>query len=150
MSAFLTACMVLGVCIATQVTRWQARRRAPPRYLTRHGLAVGWTKERYAVPQADVERLTVDTLSRLLPFYPDAPEALHGCVVVFREPVWTQWMTARRVMGEQDRSFIMVGWRRPLEDSSLAHELVHRVLEVFAGDPPEVAAHELMHELGMF
>lgn len=129
---------------------WSRAHQSPKlQYSTRHGLTVAWTQPSYAVSREAVERITEATLLKMERRFPDAGKALQGCLLLFREPVWTQLTTCRRVAGEQDYSLLTVGWADPLEKSALAHELAHRVLQVYAGDPSEQEAHHVLYELGL-
>lgn len=118
-------------------------------YVTKHGIYVGWTKPDYEVAQEMVERQVDRLLSLLEDPYPSAPEALRGCVVLFREPSWVQLSTGRRISGEQDHTIIVVGWNIIIDHTALQHELAHRILQIGARDPDEATAHELMEEYGL-
>lgn len=117
------------------------------------GFIVGWDKDQYCVSAEQVQMQYDDLIAKMLPSYPKAADALRGCVVWFREPTWMQdtapGLVARKVAGVQDGMFIVVGWRANLAESALKHELAHRVLQVYGGDPVESVAHEMMAKLGI-
>lgn len=117
------------------------------------GFVVGWSDSRYAVAPEEVQALYEDLIARLRPEFPLAEAALRGCIVWFREPSWLQdqrpGALQRRVAGVQDGQYIMVGWTANLKDGALRHELAHRVLQIFAGDPVESVAHARMSRMGV-
>jgi hypothetical protein len=121
-------------------------------FVDRHGIVVGWKKPEYAVKQDDFEDQIEEMITKMLSAYPHCATALRGCLVFFVEPVWyhqTPGFVARKVAGVQDGMLIYVGWREKLSESALQHELAHRVLQVFAGDPPEAVAHDMMQKMGL-
>jgi len=117
------------------------------------GLVVGWAEDKYCVSGEMVEREVNDLLALMRSAYPDAEKSLRGCVVMMTEPKFICWpgpgFVARKVAGVQDGQLLYVGWREDLKTSALQHELAHRVLQVYAGDPAEEAAHELMAKMGI-
>ena len=117
------------------------------------GFVVGWDKDQYCVNDQQVQMEYDDLIAKMTPAYPKAADALRGCVVWFREPTWVQdaspGLLPRKVAGVQDGMFLYVGWRADLKSSALKHEMAHRVLQVYAGDPVESVAHELMAKLGV-
>lgn len=117
------------------------------------GLVVGWDNDSYCVSGESVQAEYDELLRKMTPKYPDAAKALAGCVVWFREPTWIQdaqpGFIARKVAGVQDGFLLIVGWRANLKESALQHEMAHRVLQVYAGDPVESVAHQLMASLGL-
>ena len=117
------------------------------------GLVVGWAEDKYCVSGEMVSREVEDLLALMRSAYPDAEKALRGCVVMMLEPKFICWpgpgFVARQVAGVQDGQLIYVGWREDLRSSALGHELAHRVLQVYAGDPAETVAHEMMTKLGI-
>ena len=118
------------------------------------GLVVGWEDDRYCVNGDAVNAIMVDCVLQMRAEFPRAEDALRDCVVWFREPSWIQQPSgpgflARRVAGVQDGQLIVVGWREDLTTSALKHELAHRILQVYAGDPPEEVAHQIMTRLGV-
>lgn len=129
-------------------------------YVTAHGIVVGWTAPEYAVRPEVIEQITATLLQKLdkHKMYSYAGKALAGCVVLFREPVFYneavydrslgRWMT-QKVTGLQDGLVLYVGWREDITTSALEHELCHRVLQVYAGDPPQDVAHKMMADLGV-
>ena len=117
------------------------------------GLAVGWAEDQYCVSSEAVQEELRGLVAKMSPEYPRAADALQGCVVFFREPAWLlhqpgSYLT-RKVAGVQDGQLITVGWHEDLSKSALGHELAHRILQVYGGDPPEVIAHHLMARLGV-
>jgi hypothetical protein len=83
-----------------------------------------------------------------------AEDALRGCVVWFREPTWIQppsglGVVALRVAGVQDGQLLVVGWNKDLTKTALVHELAHRVLQIYGGNPPDFVAHQMMERLGV-
>ena len=129
---------------------WQKNLRfllSPP------GLVIGWAEDVYCVSGEAVELVVNDCILRMQPEFPDAAKALNGCVVWFREETWMQdvplGVVSRKVAGVQDGQLLIVGWREDLKTSALMHELAHRVLQVYGGDPPEVLAHHTMSRLGV-
>jgi len=117
------------------------------------GLMVAWAEDKYCVSGEMVQREVDNAVLLLRLAYPNAAQALRGCVVVMMEPKFFCWpgpgFVARKVTGVQDGQLLYVGWREDLSTSALKHELAHRVLQVFGGDPEESAAHELMAKLGI-
>jgi hypothetical protein len=104
------------------------------------------------VPSEKLEPVVDAMLIKLAPKYPTAPLALKGCLVAFREPKWIQYIpgvVSRKVAGVQDGAYLEVGWNEDLSKTALVHELVHRVFQVYAGDPDEALAHTMMQELGL-
>lgn len=144
---------VWGVSVAILVYRWRWNKMirftlAPP------GLVVGWNDERFAVSADAVEAEVRSCVLKLTPTFPNAADALRGCVVWMREPAWLfahgqAGVGTRLVAGLQDGELIIVGWRQDLSTSALQHELAHRVLQMQGGDPPEAQAHELFVKLGL-
>lgn len=114
------------------------------RYRTFHKILVGWTKDKYYVPQAEIERCVEETLCKLEVEFAGARTAVAGCVILFREPLWYSLATMRTVSGEQDGLLISVGWRWRIEHTALAHEIAHRVLQVCANDPEELESHRIL------
>jgi hypothetical protein len=122
--------------------------------LTPPGLVVGWKEDKYVVSGEAVEKEVLECITKMRPLFPSAENALRGCVVFFTDPTFIQpperpGMLARRVAGVQDGQLIIVGWREDLSHSALKHELAHRILQVYDGDPPEVLAHSKMADLGV-
>lgn len=118
------------------------------------GLVVGWGDERYAVNGEEVNAVVADCVLKMSPEFPRAENALAGCVVWFQEPTWVQQPSApgylaRRVAGVQDGELLLVGWNENVNKTALKHEIAHRILQVYAGDPPEVLAHLTMERLGV-
>lgn len=117
------------------------------------GLVIGWTEDRFSVSADAVQAEFDDLIAKVSGAYPQAEAALRGCVVMFREPDWLQdagpGLVARKVAGVQDGQFLLVGWRADLKASALKHEMAHRVLQVYGGDPVESIAHEQMAKLGL-
>jgi len=141
-----------GVAVAFLYRKWKFQKNlrmivAPP------GLVVGWDNDQYCVSGEAVTLEITDCITKMQHEYSRASEALRGCVVWFREPAWVQQVppgfVARKVAGIQDGQLIVVGWREDLSKSALKHELAHRVLQVCAGDPPEVMAHAQMSKMGL-
>ena len=121
-------------------------------YVTVHGLIVGWTRPEFAIRPEVVENATEDLVVRMLQRYPEAPVALRGCVVLFREPTWLQCAVDapnRKVAGLQDGDWLYVGFNEDLAKTAFGHELAHRVLQVNANDPSEADAHAIMGQLGV-
>lgn len=137
----------IGVSIVQVIQRCRTTKIL--KFESSHRLWVGWTDKQYAVKIEDFDATVEELLVHLEPTYPLARQALAGCVVVFREPTWTQITSLRRVAGEQDGTFITVGWHLRLDDSALVHELAHRVLQICAGDPSEEKAHEVLAKIGL-
>jgi len=141
-----------GVAVLFFIRRWKQlnlyRFRIDP-----VGLMVGWKEDKHCVSGEMVERELTAVLARLTPTYPEAAKALRGCVVVMTEPTFMCWpgpgFVARKVAGVQDGQLMFVGWHEDLKSSALQHELAHRVLQVYAGDPVESVAHEMMTKLGI-
>ena len=130
--------------------RWQKNLRillVPPQ------LVVGWKDERYCVSGEAVNAVITDCVSKMQGEFPDAVKALEGCVVWFREPTWIQQgapgFIARQVAGVQDGQLLIIGWNVDLQKTALKHELAHRILQVYDGDPPENVAHQIMIRLGV-
>jgi hypothetical protein len=116
------------------------------------GSVVGWADDQYCVFAEQVQAECDDLITKMSGAYPKAADALRGCVVWFREPTFIQAVpgfAVRKVAGVQDGMFILVGWREDLKTSALKHELAHRVLQVYAGDPVESTAHEMLAKLGL-
>jgi hypothetical protein len=117
------------------------------------GLVVGWKEDKYCVSGEMVQREVEDLLALMRTVYPDAAKALHGCVVLMMEPKFICWpgpgFVARQVAGVQDGQLFYVGWQEDLKSSALQHELAHRVLQVYAGDPIESVAHTMMMGMGI-
>jgi hypothetical protein len=116
------------------------------------GLVVGWDDDRYCVNGEAVNAVIVDCVIKMREAFPYAENALRGCVIWFREPTWIQGAPgylARRVAGVQDGQLLVVGWHEDLTKTALMHELAHRILQVYDGDPPEPVAHQKMANLGV-
>jgi hypothetical protein len=117
------------------------------------GLVVGWDQDQYRVSAEAVQAEYDDLIAKVSGEFPQAASALRGCVVLFREPAWLQdvgpGIVARKVAGVQDGLLLIVGWRADLKASALKHEMAHRVLQVYGGDPVESIAHERMAKLGL-
>lgn len=116
------------------------------------GFVVGWDNDLYCVSDEQVQMEYDDLIAKMSTAYPKAADALRGCVVWFREPTFIQatpGFVARKVAGVQDGMLIVVGWRADLKSSALKHEMAHRVLQVYAGDPVESVAHEMLTKLGI-
>lgn len=139
-----------AVAISYFVRRWNMLKKL--RFVSKDGIIIGWTYMKYAVFRDEVES-EVAAVIRKMSKYGDVTKALKGCVVMFVEPEFWCWpdigFVARKVAGMQDGALIYVGWRQTLSISALQHELAHRILQVFAGDPPEKEAHAIMSELGI-
>jgi hypothetical protein len=121
-------------------------------YISPPGLAVGWDNDRYCVSGEAVSLVLANCLIKMREAYPCAEEALRGCIIWFREPVWAQQtpsLLARKVAGVQDGQLIVVGWREDLTKTALEHELAHRIIQVCGGDPPEDIAHAKMSNVGI-
>jgi hypothetical protein len=117
------------------------------KFVSKYGIAVGWNDPRFTVKEADFDAVVADTLLKMGAKYPEAAKALRGCLVVFHTTKYVQSSTGRWVAGEQDGPIIIVGWHLTLATTALQHELAHRVLQIFAGDPMESIAHAMMVEL---
>lgn len=122
--------------------------------LTPPGLVVGWAEDKYVVSGEAVEKEVRECITKMRHLFPSCENALRGCVVFFTTPVFIQppdrpGMLARRVAGVQDGQLLTIGWREDLSTSALKHELAHRILQVYDGDPPEMLAHSKMSDLGV-
>jgi len=105
--------VVLGFWILSTVVYF-ARKRALSRihYVDSHDILVGWSEDQYAVPPEKFEATVEGMLTKLAPKYPNAPLALKGCLVGFREPKWIQYVPgiiSRKVAGIQDGMYLEVG-----------------------------------------
>jgi len=122
------------------------------RYQTR-GMVVAWKEDKYAVSDIAFEKAIDDYLLVVQKKYPTAMSALAGCVVIFREPKWPLHVKKGKVTsyaaGLQDNTVLYVGWHANLAESALAHEMTHRVFQVFEKDPPEEVAHAMMRDMGI-
>ena len=141
-----------GIAVLFFVRRWKQLNLLKWR-LDPYGLVIGWKEDKYVVSPEMVEREVVAVLAKLTPTYPDAAKAWMGCIVMFVEPKFICWpgpgFVARKVAGVQDGQLITVGWHADLASSALQHELAHRVLQVYGGDPLESIAHDMMGKLGI-
>jgi hypothetical protein len=122
--------------------------------LTPPGLVVGWKEDKYCVSGEAVAKEVLECVTKMRVKFSNAENALRGCIVFFTDPVFIQpparpGMVARRVAGVQDGQLLIIGWREDLSTSALKHELAHRILQVYDGDPPEVVAHAKMADLGV-
>lgn len=122
-------------------------------FVTNPGFVViGWTENRFVVSAEQVEmqiRLLLDKIRSTCPF---AINALMGCVVIFREPTWLQYIpgvVARKIAGVSDGKYIEVGWTEDLGDGALQHELAHRIIHCNGTVTGEAAEHNLMRDLGI-
>jgi hypothetical protein len=116
------------------------------------GLTVAWEDNRYCVSGEAVQLEVLDLISRLRTNYPHAVQAFRDCIVIMTAPSFIcsgSGFIARMVAGVQDGQLIYVGWREDLHTSALQHELAHRVLQVYAGDPAEAVAHKMLSEMGI-
>lgn len=117
------------------------------------GIIIGWTDDSFKVNPEEIQKQIKELLSVLSVPFPDALKALQGCAVLFREEKWSRdtrpGKTAQYVAGLQDGMFIQVGWNKDLNKTALKHELTHRVLQVYAGDPPQDIAHAMMAKMGI-
>jgi len=141
---------VIAALFLLRKWRWQKNLRillVPPR------LVVGWDNDLYCVNGEAVNAVVVDCVLKMRDAFPSAESALSGCVVWFREPTWLQQgapgFVARKVAGVQDGQLLIVGWNEDLTKTALKHELAHRILQVYGGDPPEFLAHQKMADLGV-
>jgi len=150
-SARLVSCISamgwVAVSVVVLLQHYQTRRVL--KFESKHQVRVGWLQPQYEVYPVVFDEEVESLLVKLEQGYPCARQALHGCTVIFREATWIQLGTLRRVAGEQDGEFIVVGWRPRIHDSALQHELAHRVLQVCAGDPSEERAHAVLVKLGL-
>lgn len=118
------------------------------------GLTVGWDVDSHCVSIEAVQAEYNDLLAKMSGEFPRAGDALRGCLIWFREQTWVQDDPAsfihRKIAGEtKDGQLIVVGWRVDLTKSALKHEMAHRVLQAFGGNPSEATAHETMARLGV-
>lgn len=140
-----------GGCVLFFLKRWQHLKNLRFR-IDLIGLTVGWSDSRWAVKEEAVKEAVADLLAKMQPTYPNAAKALAGCVLFFREPTWVQQtpgFVARKVAGLQDGMLLVVGWNENLKATATEHEMAHRVLQVFGGDPGEAIAHDMMRKLGV-
>jgi len=106
-----------------------------------YGATVGWTASEYAVTEGDFRREVQTVLCAAWRDIDRAYEHLTGPrpIVSFREPGWNcvpredgtpgPWgdgLSCDR--GKQIGRFIDVGWREPLSETALKHELGHLIL----------------------
>lgn len=127
------------------VMLWRKARPHPCfKFMADYRIAVGWTQEQYRVDPDEFNALVAEYLTKAETVFPGARTAVEGCTVIFREPVW--YYGRRHVEGLQDHSILSVGWKKNLVETSLRHELGHRILQVLLGDPPEEEAHRILFD----
>lgn len=130
------------------------------KFVSKHGITVAWEGQSmdslnsgvFAVTPEEFDRVVDSFIELMRPRYYGVEKALEGCLVMMMPPTWIPSdpsFLARKVSGLQDGMLIYVGWRNNLESSALKHELGHRVLQVYAGDPDEATSHKMLADLGL-